>query len=85
MALFSCTDKANPTPVLLEKAEITDPAVILYKGGIQTFTFKVTPANATFNYDVESDECDVRIEISSASSNKASVMAKGEKSCYKYF
>lgn len=69
VTLFACTDKANPTPAMLENIEINEPAIFLYKGGIQTFTFKVTPANATFNYDVESDECGVSIAISSASSN----------------
>ena len=76
MALFSCTDKANPTPVMLENVMITEPAIFLYKGGIQTFTFKVTPANATFNYDVESDECAVSIATSTASSNEAPLYYK---------
>ena len=76
VTLFACTDKANPTPAMLENIEINESAIFLYKGGIQTFTFKVTPANATFNYDVESDECGVSIAISSASSNAAPLYYK---------
>lgn len=76
VTLFACTDKANPTPAMLENIEINEPAIFLYKGGIQTFTFKVTPANATFNYDVESDECGVSIAISRASSNAAPLYYK---------
>lgn len=76
MSLFSCTDKANPTPAALENVEITDSAIHLFKGGIQSFNFKVTPANATFNYEVGSDNCSVSLEISTASGNNTPMYYK---------
>lgn len=53
-------DKVYNTPTSIA---ILTNRILIGSGSTQTFEFRVNPSNATFNYDVTSDDCEIEIDL----------------------